>query len=93
VEQTFEWDDEKAASNLRKHGISFEEASTVFYGFNSIPLFDEEHSFGEERYIEIGYSADGNLLFVVYTERNSRLRLISARRCTLAEIKWYDANK
>jgi uncharacterized protein len=87
----FEWDKNKASSNLSKHGISFEEAKTVFKNdFNSITFFDSNHSFEEERYIEIGLSAKGLLLAIVYVEREGYIRIISARKATLREIKLYD---
>jgi uncharacterized protein len=87
----FEWDENKASSNLTKHSISFEEAKIVFQNnFNSITFFDPNHSFEEERYIEIGLSAKGLLLAIVYVEREGYIRIISARKATLREIKLYD---
>ena len=73
----FEWDEEKAALNLKKHGVRFETAALVFCDENRIELFDAEHSSEEERYNTIGLV--DNILFVVYTERKNRIRLISAR--------------
>jgi uncharacterized protein len=87
----FEWDPQKATSNLVKHGIQFEEAATLFNTDpNSITLIDRRADFREERYIEIGRSARGRLLVVVYTERNERIRIISARRPTPQEVRHYD---
>jgi len=64
----FEWDDAKAAANVRKHGVSFEEAITVFGDPNAITIYDVEHSETENRFIDIGLSASGRVLVVVYTE-------------------------
>jgi uncharacterized protein len=87
----FEWDDDKADSNFRKHGISFEEASSLFNSDpRSITLMDSEHSFDEERYIEIGRSQRGRVLFIIYTERRDRIRIISARQATSREAKLYE---
>lgn len=79
----FEWDEEKAALNLKKHGIPFEMAVKVFLDENRIEIYDEEHSIDEERYITIGLAND--ILFVVYTERHPKIRLISARLATPRE--------
>ena len=87
---TFEWDEEKAAANLRKHKVSFDEAKTVFGDPMSLTIFDETHSTEEQRYIDIGISARGRLLVVAYTERGSNIRIISSRRATPAERKQYD---
>ncbi len=65
----FEWDKEKAASNLRKHGVSFEEASTVWKDFFFIDLYDDEHSETEKRYLIIGESVQNKLLIVSYTDK------------------------
>ncbi|MBE9031955.1 BrnT family toxin [filamentous cyanobacterium LEGE 11480] len=87
----FEWDLEKAGRNIDKHGIAFEEAATLFaIDPNSITLLDPRGDFGEERYIEIGFSDRGRLLVVVYTERNECIRIISARRPTPQEARHYD---
>jgi hypothetical protein len=87
----FEWDPEKANRNFAIHGVQFEEAATLFNTDpNSITLLDSRQNFGEERYIEIGFSARGRLLVVVYTERAERIRIISARRPTLQEERRYD---
>ena len=78
----FDWDPRKAASNLRKHGVSFEEATTVFADALSILQPDPSHSIGEQRYLVLGMSARRRLLVVAFAERPPRTRLISARRAT-----------
>ena len=79
---SFEWDEEKAKTNLKKHGIGFEEATTVFIDPFSIAIPDPDHSVDERRYIEIGNSDKGRALVVVYTERSSNIRVISCRKAT-----------
>ena len=86
----FEWDDQKADRNAIKHGVSFEEAKTVFADIGSITLDDLEHSIKEERYIDIGISDIGRLLVVVYTERGDFIRIISSRCATNREIRIYE---
>jgi hypothetical protein len=86
----FEWDESKANRNFNKHGVRFEEAITVFLDPNAVTLSDVLHSLNEERYIDIGLASTGRLLLVVYTERGSRIRLISSRLCTPREAKLYD---
>lgn len=86
----FEWDEDKAAANLAKHATSFEEASTVFNDSFSLTIYDEAHSFNEERYIDIGTSQSLRLLVVVYTERGNHIRIISARQATTAERRYYE---
>ena len=86
----FEWHEGKAANNLKKHGISFEEAKTVFNDPLSITIADDQHSDNEERYIDIGLSSQGQLLVVVYTERQANIRIISCRKATNAERKIYE---
>ncbi len=83
----FEWDEKKAEINLQKHGISFETAAHVFLDQDRIEIFDEAHSENEERFITIGLA--GNVLFVVYTERTPKIRLISARLATPKERRLY----
>jgi uncharacterized DUF497 family protein len=85
----FEWDDEKAASNLRKHGVSFEEAVTVFEDPSALTFFDTDHSAHEDRDRTYGLSRNGRLLVVVHTERQHLVRLISARRATRNERAIY----
>jgi uncharacterized DUF497 family protein len=86
----FEWDPEKAKRNLKKHGVSFEEASTIFEDPLFISFLDEEHSEDEERHITIGMSNKIRLLMAAYTERRNLIRLISARKATKNEEKFYD---
>ena len=86
----FEWDENKAASNLSKHGVSFEEAKTVFDAPLYVDFFDPDHSDEEERYLIVGKSNRGRLLIVSYTERRNSIRLISARVVTRAEREAYE---
>lgn len=86
----FEWDDNKYEINLKKHGISFEEASTVWTDGLALIAPDPEHSLTEEREWIIGESYKGRLLIVVYTMRNDKIRIISARLVTKNERKQYE---
>lgn len=86
----FEWDPEKAGTNRRKHGIDFEEASTVFADLFSVTIPDVKHSRDESRWITLGKSSRENLLVVVHTEYGDSLRLISARLATRRERKQYE---
>jgi uncharacterized protein len=86
----FEWDEQKAAANLSKHGVSFEEAKTVFGDPLYVDFYDPDHSFDEQRYIIIGESRQGRLLVVSYTERDAAVRLISCRETTPAERTVYE---
>lgn len=79
IEGNFEWDDEKAASNLTKHKVCFEQAKGVFRDPFAIEFLDDSQDYGEERYVLIGMSA-GRIIAVVYTERNEHTRIISARK-------------
>ena len=89
----FEWDTVKAASNLRKHGVSFEEASTVFSNPLAKIFLDKEHSISEDREFIIGDSILGRLLIVYYTERDEGLiRIIGARKTTRRERNDYEEN-
>jgi uncharacterized protein len=88
--EPFEWDENKAQRNFIKHGVSFEEASTVFEDTDAVTFEDTEHSFEELRYINIGLSECNRLLLVVYTERGNCIRIISARSCTAQEARLYD---
>lgn len=88
MELYFEWDEEKAKTNLNKHGVSFETAAKVFFDQNRIEIYDEAHSHGDEdRFITIGMA--GEVLFVVYIERQPNIRLISARLATARERRLY----
>jgi uncharacterized protein len=86
----FEWNPEKAAINLEKHDISFPEASTVFEDALSVTFPDPDHSIGEERYVIIGMSNLGRLLIVSHTDRESRIRIISARLANRQEKRFYE---
>jgi uncharacterized DUF497 family protein len=86
----FEWDEAKAMANVRKHGVSFEEAITIFGDPNTITIFNAEHSDEEDRFIDIGLSASGRTLVVIYTERGTRIRIISCRKATPAERRQYE---
>lgn len=88
---TFEWDQEKAESNLHKHGVSFEEASTVFRDTLSRTIHDPLHSsFREQRFVTIGLSGRNQLLVVVHCDRDKIIRIISARRATRRERRNYE---
>ena len=86
----FEWDANKAAENVRKHKVSFIEAATVFGDFLGITVPDPAHSADEDRYITVGLSNLGRLLMVAHTERDERIRIISARTLTAKEKRAYE---
>lgn len=86
----FRWDENKAATNLSKHGVSFDEAKTVFEDAFYVDFYDPDHSHEEFRYIIVGQSENGHLLVVSYTERGNTIRLISARKATSSERKAYE---
>ncbi|KGF71399.1 hypothetical protein DO97_20735 [Neosynechococcus sphagnicola sy1] len=88
----FEWDQSKAASNLKKHGVSFEEAKTVFDNPLAVIFDDETHSIGEQREIIIGHSRQNRLLLIAFTGRSSNIRIISARLATRQEREDYEQN-
>jgi uncharacterized protein len=88
----FEWDYEKAHSNVAKHGVSFDEASTAFWDTLSKTIRDPLHSEDEDRFVLIGYSYRNRLIVVVHTERGERIRIISARLAASAERKRYEEN-
>jgi len=88
IDEDFEWDDDKAASNLSKHGVSFDDARSVFRDPFAIELIDDRENYAEERYILIGMSID-NLLVVVHTQRDERNRIISARKAEANERRFY----
>lgn len=85
----FEWDSNKAQTNILKHGISFEEASTVLADENSITIYDPAHSLREKRCITIGLSLRKNVIVAVHTERSGTIRIISARLASRKEKKQY----
>jgi hypothetical protein len=88
----FEWNLKKARSNFAKHGVTFDEASTVFEDTFSIRISDPLHSEDEERFVLIGYSHANRLLVVVHTERVDQVRIISARPATRKERDCYEEN-
>ena len=90
MELTFEWDENKAKANLKKHKVSFEEAKTVFNDPLLLTYPDFEHSNDEQRQLSIGLSAWGRVLIVVHTDRGKNIRLISGRKATPSEQKIYE---
>lgn len=88
----FEWERNKAALNLWKHGVPFDEAKTIFDDPLYVDFYDPDHSYDEDRYIIIGQSERGRLLIVSYTERENVIRLISARKATRKERQAYEAD-
>ena len=86
----FEWDPKKAESNARKHGVTFDEASTAFGDPLGLLMSDPDHSLSEERYLVLGMSNQQMLLVVAFAERPPRTRLISARRATRREWRRYE---
>lgn len=87
----FEWDNNRASINLKKHGITFEEASTVFYDGDAILFDDPDHSEEEERFLILGLSEQTKMLIVshCYRGKTGRIRIISARKATKKEAKQY----
>ena len=86
----FEWDPKKAISNLRKHKVSFEEASTALRDTMAATGADPDHSIGEFRYVTFGISERGRLLVVAHTEQSDTIRIISARLASRRERKIYE---
>ncbi|MFH1008642.1 MAG: BrnT family toxin [Candidatus Latescibacterota bacterium] len=86
----FKWDEHKAASNFTKHRVGFSEAGTVFGDSFFITFFDEDHSIDEDRYITIGLSSRNRLLLIAHTDRDGQIRIISARKATSNERKFYE---
>ena len=86
----FEWDEEKNSTNLQKHGVSFEEAASIFGDVLSDTFDDPDHSSQEQRFVTIGRSTKGRLLIVAHTDRDDRVRLISARELTRQERRNYE---
>ena len=86
----FEWDDEKASLNERKHNISFPEAMTVFGDPLGLTGYDPDHSTDEDRFITMGHTITARLLIVCHTDREQRIRIISARVATKREQKDYE---
>ena len=90
----FEWDTTKAASNLKKHGISFDEAKSVFYDEFAVQFYDDGYSDDEDRFLMLGLSCESKILLVCHCERDSghTIRIISARKATTNERKHYKGN-
>jgi len=93
MKTTYEWDEQKAQSNLRKHGVSFDEAETVFDDPLAITIPDPDHSKAELRFVDIGQSDKGRVLVVTYTGRGKQTRLINARIATRTERIKYEEEK
>ena len=94
VSYDFEWNSVKALANLHKHGVSFDQAATVFLDALALTVFDETHSALEERWFTLGHDANGALLAVAHTYQvtgpaSARIRIISARRATQRERRYY----
>ena len=87
---TYEWDPAKAAANVKKHRVSFEEAASVFLDASALTFLDPDHSAGEDREITIGRSVQQRILFVAHAAREDRIRIISARRTTTRERRQYE---
>ncbi|NEQ98485.1 MAG: BrnT family toxin [Cyanothece sp. SIO2G6] len=86
----FEWNPNKAKLNSEKHGVSFQEAATVFNDPLSVTFLDPDHSIGENRYVTIGISRYVQLLVVAHTDRGEKVRIISARKATRLERRFYE---
>ncbi len=86
----FEWDAQKAALNLKKHGVTFEEAATVFRDTLSATAHDPDHSMDEDRFVTFGLSSSGRLLVVSHADRKEDIRIVSARQATKQERKIYE---
>ncbi len=89
----FEWNEDKARQNIEKHGVSFEEAATVFGDPLSLTIDDPLHSREEDRFVTIGEMANRDLLVVVHTERGDSIRIISARKATPPERRTYEEGR
>lgn len=90
MDLTFDWDAAKARKNEVTHGVTFEEAVTIFYDPLLLTFFDAEHSDEEERFLSIGRSDRNRLFLVVHTDRGAAIRIISGRKATAAERKTYE---
>jgi hypothetical protein len=89
----FEWDPDKAAENVKKHGVDFVEASTIFGDPLEVTIQDPAHSEGEARFLSLGLSATGRALVVAYTEREGRIRIIHARVAEPKERRAYESEQ
>ena len=89
----FEWDEAKAETNLRNHGVSFESAKAAFRDTFAVEWLDDREDYGEDRFVMIGMTDEQILLFVAYTERGEQIRIISARRATQNEqVEYFRQN-
>ena len=88
----FEWDPNKAGKNIKIHGVSFDEASTSFKDTLSLAIYDPLHSDKEDRFVLIGNSCKNRLLVIVHTEREDKIRIISARKAIKNERRQYEEN-
>ncbi len=93
MNSAFEWDPEKARLNIQKHDVSFEEAASVFFDPLSLTIPDPQHSFEEDRFVILGHSLHSRFLVVIHTDRDGKIRIISARRATAAERRRYERDK
>ena len=89
----FEWDPDKERSNIQRHGVDFTEAATVFGDPLELTISDPDHSVGEYRFLSIGHSSLNRILVVSYTEREDRIRIISARTAAPKERRQYESGK
>ena len=87
---TFEWDEVKAKANLKKHKVSFEEGKSIFNDAFLFTFPDDEHSENEERYVNVGLSANGRILVLTHTERQGKIRIVSCRKATPRERSFYE---
>lgn len=87
---TFEWDEVKAIASFKKHKVSFEEGKTIFNDPCLYTFPDNEHSADEGRYINIGLSVHGRVLILIHTERRDKIRIISCRKATMRERRFYE---
>jgi len=89
----FEWDPDKAAENVKKHGVEFSEASTIFADPLEVTIPDPDHAVGEARFLSLGLSAQARLLVVAYTEREGKIRIIHARVAAPRERRTYESEQ
>jgi uncharacterized DUF497 family protein len=89
----FEWESEKEQANIQKHGVDFTEAATVFGDPLELTISDPDHSIGEYRFLSMGHSSRNRILVVSYTEREDRIRIISARTASPKERRQYESER
>ena len=89
----FEWDPEKEQANIQKHGVDFTEAATVFGDPLELTISDPDHSIGEYQFLSMGHSVRNRILVVSYTERENRIRIISARTASPKERRQYESER